>query len=399
MNTIVKNALNQEYRIGKNIKIRLIDILFFAIITIFALLGRLALFEYAARDYNIFLSPWFDELKAAGGIGGIGLSLGDYTPPYIYIMSLLTYLPIDSLTSIKIVSVIFDFICAIVIMVTVYRHEMSISKSLLSYGVFLFIPTVILNSAMWSQCDVIFTTFLLLCIYSFIKNKPFSAVIFFSIAFIFKIQAVFLAPLLLLLWIKGKMKFRHFFIIPAVYIVSVLPAMFAGRSLWELLTIYISQSGQYKDLSLNAPNFYTWITEQENTMISMLAIMLCGAVILGILYVCFKSKFELDAKAIISFAMLFSLIVPFLLPHMHERYFYLADAIAVLYAFYLPKRAIIPILIVTASMTGYCPYLFATQPIKIEHAAFLILAAILIVIHDIRPSLKLDPIRHDKIQN
>jgi Gpi18-like mannosyltransferase len=49
--------------------------------------------------------------------------------------------------------------------------------------------------------------------------------------------------------------------------------------------------------------------------------------------------------------------VPFFLPRMHERYFYLADVISLLYAFYNPRRWYLPVLIILASTLSYMPYL------------------------------------------
>ena len=73
-------------------------------VTIVALLARFAFFAYPSGDYTQFLQPWFEELKAAGGLAAIGLPVGDYMVTYLYILALLTYLPLPGIVSIKIVS-------------------------------------------------------------------------------------------------------------------------------------------------------------------------------------------------------------------------------------------------------------------------------------------------------
>jgi len=180
------------------------------------------------------------------------------------------------------------------------------------------------------------------------------------------------------------MKFIHFFLIPFVYLISILPALFMGRPIFELLTIYISQSGQYKKLSLNAPTIYSWFSNDHSYMLGVCGVLFCGAVVLSIIYILYKANFEIDSKAIISFAFLFSLVVPFLLPHMHERYFYVADVISIIYAFYNTKRFYIPICVILSSLLCYCPYLFGTNPVKIEYVAIIVLFVIYVVIMDIR---------------
>lgn len=380
---LLDSLLLQRYRLKNGTAFRLVDIFFFVIITCVAIIARGSLFEYASGDYNSFLSPWFNTLKEAGGISGIGLSLGDYTPPYIYILSLLTYLPIDSLFSIKIISCIFDFICAFTIMRLVYERYHKIIIAFLSYAIILFAPTVLLNSAMWSQCDALFTSFLLLCVCAFLREKPFSATVYFAIAFIFKLQAIFLAPLLILLWLKGKIKFSHFFLIPAIYIISIIPAWIAGRPLGELLTIYLSQSGQYPQMSLNAPSLYSWIDNSFGSFLSNACVFLCGTIVLSVLYYFYQKRFVLTKEVIVAFSLFFVLLIPFLLPHMHERYFFAADIFAILYAFYFPKRFYVAIGVTVASMAGYCPYLFHSQPIPLEYATLLLLVMICIVVKDI----------------
>ena len=45
---------------------------------------------------------------------------------------------------------------------------------------------------------------------------------------------------------------------------------------------------------------------------------------------------------VIELALLLAVIVPFLLPRLHERYFFMADIISLLYAFCFPKNFILP---------------------------------------------------------
>ena len=83
-------------------------------------------------------------------------------------------------------------------------------------------------------------------------------------------------------------------------------------------------------------------------------------------------------------ALLFSLLVPYLLPHMHERYFFAADVLAVLYAVAVPRRWWVPVAVTTASLLSYLPYLFATPSAVPFPALSLVMgAALLAVLHDV----------------
>jgi hypothetical protein len=55
---------------------------------------------------------------------------------------------------------------------------------------------------------------------------------------------------------------------------------------------------------------------------------------------------------------------------MHERYFYPADVLAIVYAFYFPKYFYVPIVVIICSFLSYLPYLFGINlPLNIVSLA------------------------------
>jgi len=68
---------------------------------------------------------------------------------------------------------------------------------------------VIINGAAWGQCDAIYTAFCLGSLYFILADRPAWACILFGLALSFKLQAVFFAPVLLLLFLRGKRAARH----------------------------------------------------------------------------------------------------------------------------------------------------------------------------------------------
>ncbi|NLG92580.1 MAG: hypothetical protein GX485_03295, partial [Clostridiales bacterium] len=58
------------------------------------------------------------------------------------------------------------------------------------------------------------------------------AVTEFAVSFLFKLQAVFLAPFFFLLFLKRQIRLRTFGLIPLVYGLAILPAALCGRNLW-----------------------------------------------------------------------------------------------------------------------------------------------------------------------
>lgn len=375
---------------GKEDSFRLIDSFVFLIATFAALYARIVLFGYESNDYLQFLLPWYQELKQAGGFAGLGLSLGDYTPPYLCFLACLTYLPVSPLLGIKLFSCVFDFVLAVFLLKIVLQKWHSAPLAVTAYAAALFFPTVLLNSAFWAQCDSIFTAFLVMSVYFFLRKNSWGGMICFAVAFTWKLQAIFLFPLLLLLWLLGRLRLHQFLAIPAIYLLSILPAWIAGRPLADLLTIYVSQTGTYSRLSLNAPNLFIVIGDLQSDPISWAGIFLTGMLILMTLYLLYRARLVLTRDKLLTAALYFALLLPFFLPHMHERYFYPADVLALAVAFVRPKRFFLPVLVGTASMAGYIPFLFGGEPIPLEFAALLMAAALGVTGYDLFQAAWLD---------
>lgn len=85
---------------------------------------------------------------------------------------------------------------------------------------------------------------------------------FIGIAFAFKLQTVFIIPVLLYYWISTKkISILHFFIIPAVDVIMCLPAIIMGRPFIDIITIYAEQTDYGKLIQMNCPNFYALICD------------------------------------------------------------------------------------------------------------------------------------------
>ena len=108
----------------------------------------------------------------------------------------------------KIVSIVFDFVLAVTIGLFVCsfaypKERKSLEQKLISYGfvipygAVLFTPTVFINSGIWGQCDVIYSTFVILALYKLYHKKYLPAFILLGVGFAFKLQAVFVLPLFL----------------------------------------------------------------------------------------------------------------------------------------------------------------------------------------------------------
>jgi Gpi18-like mannosyltransferase len=230
---------------------------------------------------------------------------------------------------------------------------------------------------MWGQNDSVYASFALLSLYFVIRDRPALAAFSFGIAFSIKLQSLFIAPVIVgYLIAKGKRGWSLLFVIPLVYVATLIPAFAAGGSFTDLLFTYVRQSVEYPELSLHAPSVFSFVDDSKlsaftNTMLSYagLTVAFATAVYTLVTTVYHSTLGNVVAQKILFLALLAAVTVPFFLPHMHERYFYLADILSTLFAFSFPRYWLVPILVVGASFFSYLPFLTASVP---SFAAYLI---------------------------
>src|SRR6185503_664130 len=106
-----------------------------------------------------FAKSWYEFISTHGGFSALKYDFSDYNVPYLYLIALLTYLPVPALTGIKILSMVFDLVLAYVAYrIVALRHPGRWSPPLAALVV-LFLPTVATNSGMWGQADSIYAAF------------------------------------------------------------------------------------------------------------------------------------------------------------------------------------------------------------------------------------------------
>ncbi len=156
--------------------------------------------------------------------------------------------------------------------------------------------------------------------------------LWWGVALAFKAQAIFLAPFVAGILIAKRAEWHSWLIPPAVYAAFMLPAWALGWPAADLALVYVRQAGTFADLSMNAPNI--WVIVQDVPGLGALPLTHTGfaaAAAAGV-FLIFGLQREADADRLILLALISALLLPGLLPRMHERYFLLADLLAFTYA-------------------------------------------------------------------
>lgn len=345
----------------------MISLIFLEIMAFLAFFMRMKLFDIQSADYIGFLQPWMDEIRRLGNIKSLAYPISNYPVSYMYIMTLLSYIGGNDLYFLKFVSVLFDYLAAYAMFLVIITQTKNASKAVFSSVMVLMAPMILFDGAYWCQCDIIYTSFILFAYYKLLKKDSLGVGIFLGLAFCFKLQTVLILPFFVIMWLKKKdFNILHFLCIPIVYVISIIPAWIIGRDIKSLLTIYIDQAGYYPWGTLNYPNIYCLIDEnapkahypeQLSGAGMIFAIMLLGV----IAYYVYLKKVELDYNMMVSIAILTVGMAVYFMPHMHDRYGFLLDVLAIIYVMLRPKKLPVFLGFSFVSISCSMPYLIVVE--------------------------------------
>lgn len=355
-------------------------IIMLVVVTVAVLIAKIATIPMSSGDSYWHLSPWvtyirdFGNLKSLDKIpistvffgnqrypyghdvlsgidvfAGYELEYANYPVFYFTLLALVSYLPISNLAVIKLVSYAFDFLMAFGTLMILRHFKKSKPIQLLGYAGALILPTFFINSSMWGQSDVIYGALIVWCIYFLLKDKPIFASVFIGLSLSIKIQAVFIFPLLGWLWLKRKYKLWYLVIPFGVLFLTFIPNYLAGMPFKVPFEQYFSIASTYSQVNMNAGNIYALFEKINHRLnqssvfgipiVDAFGIPLALLSLIIFIYIIYYKGYEVNGHSILLVAAIITLFTPYVLPHMHERYFYLAEILIFIYILVIyPKK-------------------------------------------------------------
>lgn len=360
------------------------------------LIVKIILLPVTKADYICFLEPWMNFISSHGYEKSLKFVFYDYAPTYIYLLVIITKLGLSPLISVKLISIFFEYLLAFFIGIIIQKKHKTHDSFLWGFAIISILPTVILNSSYLSQCDSIYSALVVGSIYYIFDKKQFLSIVFLSLAFTFKMQTAFVLPFYFVLMLRGEIKWYIFFLVPTVYIISTLPAVYYGAPFYKLAGVYFMQADKYKYLTLNFPNLYILIKNDWYEIVKVIGIVFTTffTIVIGILL---KNKmYKFNFETYVRLAFISSILIPFILPGMHERYMFLGDSLSVLYFFVFKKNKYIPIGILCVSTYSYIRLSRYNDILPMEPAFFVYLFVLIFAVSDFILNLKKN--ENDEIQ-
>jgi hypothetical protein len=149
-----------------------------------------------------------------------------------------------------------------------------------------------------------------------------------------------------------------------VWAIFGIPYILAGNEITDYIAIYTKQSSSYVDrLNLNIPNFFSFFPEDniqkpDRPGFKIVGISLAGFSFLSLITFVKTFESKITNEIYLQTALISSLIIPYFLPKMHERYYYLGEILSILVAIRYPKLFWVPIVLIFTSLFTYNNFLF-----------------------------------------
>ena len=137
-----------------------------------------------------------------------------------------------------------------------------------------------------------------------------------------------------------------------------------------MLLIYVRQADVYGRLTMNHPNLYAWIPRDYYDWWP-LGVVSAACVALFIAALVWKSTAKVNAELTVFLAAFSVFVMPYTLPKMHNRYYFPAEVIAIVLAFYRPRYWYVPVVLCLVSTHQYIVFLTGGDliPIRLEFLA------------------------------
>jgi len=342
------------------------------------------------KNGDLFLiRTWYDFLLQHGYKGLANAEFSNYPPVYLYLLYFSTLFSkwIDPFIALKLMPTAFDILSTI----TIYKIARTKYKEDQPYflaSLFFLLPTVMMNSTSWGQIDSMYGSFLLVCFYLLLTKRPFWAMAAFGIGFAFKAQSIFILPFLGILFLRKRIHWYDFLIVPVIYLVLALPAVLIGRSWESILLLYVGQAGQFNELARYAPNLYLAMPNEYFHPIFEIGMSVFAVSMLAWAWVNWKAKPPVTQNQLVLTALASAALVPFLLPKMLDRYFYTADLFSFVTAIFIPELWFIALFFQISSGMVYMIFPFGAPPLLALPGAIINTALVIIIIRKQLQALK-----------
>lgn len=289
----------------------------------------LAVFERAVcwnqrpPDMKLYLEPWFAHIVHYGPVRAFAHPFSNYEPAYLYLLSIgsLAHGLFATITIIKILSVAGTLFLTLALTDLLKAAGSDPRRAWL----LLILPSVAINDALLAQCDALWAGSCIFALGAMIRGRTLQSMVWCGVAIAFKAQAAFIAPVIIGAMIGRRAPLWHWFVPPLIFVATMVPPWLLGWRAMKLLTVYVRQASgdQLAGRLANPWMLGTMFGEDVARQWFVLGYVAAGAAALTI--AALAARNARDPRILILLGALAGTALPFLLPKMLERYYFLGD--------------------------------------------------------------------------
>ena len=292
-------------------------------------------------DMSIFLEPWFAHIVHYGPIGAFAHPFSNYEPAYLYLLSVgsIAHGLLPAMTIIKLLSVAGSLFLTFA--VADLLETLGAPRKLALFT--LVLPTVIINAALLGQCDALWGGCCVLALAAMMRGETVRSLVWCGIAVAFKSQAAFIAPVIIGAMIGRRAPLWQWAIPAAAFFATLIPAWALGWPLWKLLTVYPDQAALVKFPGRLANPWVAATIFADHASRSFFFLGYAAAAAAAVTIAVLAARSFRDGRVMLLLALFSATVLPFLLPKMLERYYFLGDVLALVMALSFATRPAIKV--------------------------------------------------------
>lgn len=337
----------------------------------------LQLWPIMTSDVQLSFVPWLEHIARAGPIRAFAAPFGDYAPPYLYLLTLASPLvgTVPSDTLVKLVSLTGALLLSLAIRHLLRALDAPHPERHAGYA--LLLPGVLMNTALMGQCDALYAAPTVMAVAAAVRHRHRAMFLWCGLAVAVKLQGILIAPFFLAVALQRRVPLRWWLLAPLALALANLPAALAGWPVADLAMVYFRRTTFYPELSRNAPNIWAVVQAVPGAVSLRLASLAnAAALAAAALYVWHFARRPLEGRTLVAAAALAPMVTAGLLPHMHERFFFVSDVLVFAWAVVSRRSAdrITAALVQGGSFLGIMAYGNGTEELAML-GALLMLAA------------------------
>lgn len=332
-------------------------------------------------DMSIFLEPWFAHIVHYGPVQAFAHPFSNYEPAYLYLLALgsLAAGVLAPMTIIKIIS-----ICGTLFMTLAFAKLLRAAQAeRRTAWLLVLLPSVVFNDALLAQCDALWVGACIFGLAEIIRGRTLAAMLWCGVAISFKGQAAFIAPVMVGAMVGRRASLWQWAAPALVFLATLVPPFLMGWPAMKLLTVYLDQAvwDRIPGRLANPWMFATVFADHASRPWFWTGYAAAGAAAAALTLLAARNA--RNPRMLILLAALAGTALPFLLPKMLERYYFLGDVmtlalalsfrsrpavyamlsvqmasvlshVTLMYFFYEPYPALIGILFATTSLAIMC---------------------------------------------